>query len=102
MLAEWNRTREMVGGDVVSGPVPTFFSNELEAAKTLANDPEKAFQVRGEDPSVSSSITSHPALRGLGRSAETKVKYDTYIYGIYIRKIAKFVITMPPLVLTVR
>jgi hypothetical protein len=30
----------MVGGDVVSGPVPTLFSNELEAAKTLANDPE--------------------------------------------------------------
>ncbi len=40
LLAEWNRTREMVGGDVVSGPVPTLFSNELEAAKTLANDPE--------------------------------------------------------------
>ena len=39
----------MVGEDVVSGPVPTLFSDELEAAKAaLANDPEKAFQDLGK------------------------------------------------------
>jgi hypothetical protein len=51
LLAEWNRTCEIVDGDVVSGPMPTLFSDRLEAAKAaLANDPEKAFQVLGEDP----------------------------------------------------
>jgi hypothetical protein len=41
----------MVDGDVVSGPVPTLFSDKLEAAKAaLANNPERAFKDPGEDP----------------------------------------------------
>jgi hypothetical protein len=39
----------------------------------------------------------HEYTRGLGHRAETKAKYDTCGYGI--KKIAKFVTTMPPLVL---
>ncbi len=51
LQAEWNRTRETVDGDVVSGTVPTLSSGKLEAAKAaLANNPEKAFEDPGEDP----------------------------------------------------
>jgi hypothetical protein len=49
LLAEWSLTREMFDGDVVSGPVPTLFSDRPEAAKAaLANDPKKAFQDLGK------------------------------------------------------
>jgi hypothetical protein len=49
LLSEWNLACEMFDGDVVSGPVPTLFSNRPDAAKVaLANDPEKAFQDLGK------------------------------------------------------
>ncbi len=49
LLSEWNLTCEMFDGDVVSGPVPTLFSDRPDAAKmALANDPEKAFQDLGK------------------------------------------------------
>jgi hypothetical protein len=80
LQAEWNRTREMVDGDVVSGPVPTLFSDKLEAAKAaLANDPEKAFKDPGK---ILRKLIMHEYTRGLGHRAETKAKYDTYGYGI--------------------
>ncbi len=49
LLSEWNLTCEMFDGDVVSGSVPTLFSDRPDAAKAaLANDPEKAFQDLGK------------------------------------------------------
>jgi hypothetical protein len=44
LLAEWNLACEMFDGKVISGPVPTLFSDRPEAAKSaLVTDPEKAF-----------------------------------------------------------
>jgi hypothetical protein len=49
LLVEWNLTCEMFDGDVISGPVPTLFSDRLDAAKAaLGNDLEKAFQDLGK------------------------------------------------------
>ncbi len=49
MLAEWSLACEMFDGDVISGPVPTLFSDRPEAAKAaLSNDPEKAFHDLGK------------------------------------------------------
>jgi hypothetical protein len=49
LLSEWNLACEMFDGDVVSGPVPTLFSDRPDAAKVaLGNDPEKAFQDLGK------------------------------------------------------
>jgi hypothetical protein len=49
MLAEWNLTCEMFDSDVISGPVPTLFSDRPKAAKAaLCNDPEKVFQDLGK------------------------------------------------------
>jgi hypothetical protein len=83
LLSEWNLTCEMFDGDVVSGPVPTLFSDRPEAAKAaLANDPEKAFQDLGNSSASSSYETRvHPAYRRLGHRAEAKVIiYDTNGY----------------------
>jgi hypothetical protein len=41
LLAEWNLACEMFDREVISGPVPTLFSDRPEAA--LVADPEKAF-----------------------------------------------------------
>jgi hypothetical protein len=49
ILAEWNLTCEMFDGEVISGPVPTLFSDRPEAAKAaLVADPEKAFADLGK------------------------------------------------------
>ncbi len=49
MLAEWSLACEMFDGDVISGPVPTLFSDRPEAAKAvLGNDPEKPFHDLGK------------------------------------------------------
>ncbi len=49
LLAEWNLACEMFDGEVISGPVPTLFSDRPEAAKAaLVGDPEKAFADLGK------------------------------------------------------
>jgi hypothetical protein len=49
MLAEWSLACEMFDGDVISGPVPTLFSDRPKAAKAaLGNDLEKAFHDLGK------------------------------------------------------
>jgi hypothetical protein len=49
IMAEWSLAYEMLDGDVISGPMPTLFSDRPETAKAaLANDPEKAFQDLGK------------------------------------------------------
>ncbi len=49
MLAEWSLACELFDGDVISGPVPTLFSDRPEAAMAaLGNDPEKAFHDLGK------------------------------------------------------
>ncbi len=44
LLAEWGLACSMFDGDVISGPVPTLFSDRPETARAaLDSDPEKAF-----------------------------------------------------------